>query len=951
MRIELTINGRRHRLEAAPSDTLLAVLRREGFHGVKHGCDTGECGACTVIVNGRAVTSCNFLAVQAAGAVVETIEGLQQSGVLHPLQERFAQTAATQCGFCTPGMIMAAKALLDENPAPTDAEVRRALSSTICRCTGYKQPVDAVLQAAADLRGEPFVPEETPAATPAGPEAPGAGPVLTKTQLKVVGKSVRKVDNNKLVTGRPAFTDDIELRGLLHARLLMSPHAHARIRRIDATKARLLPGVHAVLTHEDLPRVTYTTAGQSYPEPSPLDTRSLDNKVRFVGDRVAAVAAETPEIAEEALRLIEVEYDVLPAVFDPAEALRPGAPIIHDEPDCSGIGGYDASRNIAAEIHAQVGNVEKGFEHADIVIERTYKVPQVQQTPIETHICIARLDENNRLELRTSTQVPFHVRRIIAPVLGLRPSQIRVIKPRIGGGFGVKQEIIVEDIAGHLTLRTGRPVKLELSREEEFMATRSRHPQVLRMRTGVTEDGTMVAHEMVVLANTGAYGSHALTVQSNTGSKAMALYRCPNMKFECRVAYTNLPPAGAFRGYGGPQGFFAVESHLDEVANALRMDPLEFRLKNCLRAGDVNPLAEALGEGREGFEQRIVSCGLPASAEFGRQSIGWDDFRMPSGLQKRRGVGVAFAMHGTAIPGLDMGAASLKMNDDGTFNLLVGATDLGTGSDTVLAQLAAEVLGVQAEEIIVYSSDTDMTPFDTGAYASSTTYISGGAVVRVAEDVAAQIQVVAGAMLDVSPDDLELRDGKVFATDGRSVTLEEVALRSLHQANQHQIGAIASKMSYDCPPPFAVTFADTEVDVETGEVQVKKLVMSVDAGRIVNPILALGQIEGGMAQALGYAVAEEMVYDEAGRMVNPNFRDYRVFLADEMPAIVAHLVETEDPFGPYGVKAVAEIPMDGVAPAVANAIFAATGVRMTEIPLTPERVWKALQESRRAKKE
>ncbi|HWI62688.1 MAG TPA: molybdopterin cofactor-binding domain-containing protein [Symbiobacteriaceae bacterium] len=939
MRIELIINGLRRNVEVAPSETLLTVLRREGLYSVKHGCDTGECGTCTVLLNGKAVTTCNLLAAQVAGAAIETAEGLQQAGVLHPLQERFAQTAAVQCGFCTPAMIMAAKALLDENPNPTEEEVRRALASTICRCTGYKQPVEAVLAAASDLRGEA-------AAAEAEVEPKAGAPVLTQTKLKVVGKSVRKVDNNKLVTGRPAFTDDIEHRGMLHARLLLSPHAHARIKRIDATKARQLPGVHAVLTYQDIPRVTFTTAGQSYPEPSPFDTRSLDDKVRFVGDRVAAVAAETPEIAEQALRLIEVDYEVLPAIFDPVEALKPGAPIIHDEPDCSGIGGYDATKNLAAEIHAQVGDIEKGLAEADIVIERTYKVPQVQQTPLETHICITRLDENNRLEVRTSTQVPFHVRRIIAPVLGLRPSQIRVIKPRIGGGFGVKQEILVEDIAGHLTLKTGRPVKIELTREEEFMATRSRHPQVIRMRTGVKLDGTMTAHEMIVVANTGGYGSHALTVQSNTGSKAMALYKCPNIRFDCQTAYTNLPPAGAFRGYGGPQGFFAVECHLDEVANALKMDPLEFRLKNCLKAGDVNPLAEALGEGREGFEQRIVSCGLPQASEFGRQQIGWDDFRMPSGLQKRRGVGVAFAMHGTAIPGLDMGAASIKMNDDGTFNLLVGATDLGTGSDTILAQLAAEVLGVKTEDVIVYSSDTDMTPFDTGAYASSTTYISGGAVVRAAEDVAAQIQVVAGAMLEISPDDLELRDGKVFANDGRSVTLEAVALRSLHQHNQHQIGAIASKMSYDCPPPFAATFADVEVDVETGEVEVKKLVMSVDGGRIVNPALALGQVEGGMTQALGYAVSEEMVYDEAGRMLNPNFRDYRVFLADEMPEIVAHLVETDDPFGPYGVKAVAEIPMDGVAPAVANAIFAATGVRITEIPLTPERVWKALQEHR-----
>ncbi|MGE5675237.1 MAG: molybdopterin-dependent oxidoreductase [Mycobacterium leprae] len=932
MRITLSVNGAPQQFEAAPADSLLTVLRRAGYYSVKHGCDTGECGACTVLLNGEAVTSCNLLAVQADGARVETAEGLQQNGQLHRLQERFAQMGAVQCGFCTPGMLMAAKALLDKNPNPTEEEVRRALSGTICRCTGYVKPVQAVLQAAADLRGNG-----------PGMQAPAA---QDGTGYKVIGHSVRKVDATKLVTGRGTFVDDIELRGLLHGRLLLSPHAHARIRRIDASRAKALPGVHAVLTFKDIPRVTFTTAGQSWPEPSPFDTRSLDDKVRFVGDRVAAVAAETPELAEQALRLIEVDYEVLPAVFDPGEALKAGAPVIHDESDCSGIGGYDARRNLAAEIEAGIGDMAKGFAEADLVIERTYRVPQVQPAPIETHVCITWLDEDGRLVVRSSTQVPFHVRRIIAPVLGLRPGQIRVIKPRIGGGFGVKQEILIEDIAGHLTLRTGRPVKVELSRTEEFMASRSRHPQVIRLKTGVKRDGTLTANEMDLVANTGAYGSHALTVQTNTGSKSLPLYRCPNIRFKAVVAYTNLPPAGAFRGYGGPQGYFALESHMDEVARAIGMDPLEFRLKNCLRAGDENPLARALGEGREGFEQKIVSCGLPECAAFGRTAIRWDSRHNEKAASaagtRRQGYGVAFAMHGTAIPGLDMGAASLKLNDDGTVNLLVGATDLGTGSDTVLAQIVAEVLGCAVTDVLVYSSDTDMTPFDVGAYASSTTYISGGAVKKVAEDVAQQVRAVAARMMGAAEAELSMHDCAVWSPDGRSVTLADAALNSLHVADQKQIMAVASNLSYDSPPPFAVTFAQVEVDTETGRVDVKKLITAVDAGQVINPVAATGQVEGGMVQALGYAVSEEMLFDATGRMLNPNFRDYRVFLADEMPEIVAHLVHTEDPFGPYGAKALAEIPMDGVAPAIANAVRDATGVTMTEIPLTPERVWRSL---------
>jgi putative selenate reductase molybdopterin-binding subunit len=912
--ITLTINGERRSCSVDVGESLMTFLRREGYVSVKQGCDhTGDCGACTVLLNGEAVTSCSLLAVQADGGTILTVEGLAGRLGLDPLQERFLHTGAVQCGYCTPGMLMAAKALLAQNPRPTEAQVRRALSSVICRCTGYVKPVQAVLEAA---------------------------------RLKVVGQSVPRVDGVRLVTGRPAFVDDVAFRGMLHARLLLSPHAHARIRRIDASQARALPGVHAVLTYQDLPRISFTTAGQSWPEPSPHDTRSLDQKVRFVGDRVAAVAAETPELAEEALRLITVEYELLPAVFAPDEALMPGAPVIHDEPDCDGIGGYDPAHNIAAAIEATVGDIDRGFAEADVIVERTYKVPQVQQAPLETHICITRIDEDGRLEVRSSTQVPFHVRRIIAPVVGLKPGQIRVIKPRIGGGFGAKQEILVEDIAAHLTLATLRPVRLAFSREEEFMAARSRHPQVIRMKTGVRRDGTLTANEMVLVAGTGAYGSHALTVQTNTGSKSLPLYRCPNVHFRATAAYTNLPPAGAFRGYGAPQGYFALESHMDEVARAIGMDPLAFRLQNCLRTGDSNPLAVALGEGREGFPQIIKSCGLPQCASVGRKAIHWDEHAMAGGSPvgaKVRGLGVAFAMHGTAIPGLDMGAASLKLNDDGTCNLLVGATDLGTGSDTVLAQMAAETLGCAAADVIVYSSDTDLTPFDTGAYASSTTYISGGAVVKAAADVAAQIRAVGAALLKSPADDLALHDGQVVAPDGRSVTLADVALHSLHVANQRQIMAVASHISYDSPPPFAVTFAEVEVDTETGQVDVQRLVMAVDAGQVVNPTLATGQVEGGMLQALGYGVVEEMRFDEAGRMLGPDFRDYRLFLADEAPELVAHLVHTDDPCGPYGVKALAEIPMDGVAPAVANAIRAATGVRVAEIPLTPERVWRALQ--------
>ncbi|KPK92932.1 MAG: xanthine dehydrogenase [Anaerolineae bacterium SM23_ 63] len=780
----------------------------------------------------------------------------------------------------------------------------------------------------------------------------------------VVGHPEAKVDAVKLVQGKPAFTADIEMRGMLIAKVLYSPIAHARIKRIDITNARALPGVAAVLTWEDIPRVIYSTAGQSDPIPGPLDSFSLDTKVRFVGDRVAFVAAETESIAKHALELIEVEYEPLPAILDSEQALAGDAPRIHDEPEYVGFAESDPKRNLAAEIRIDIGDVEVGFTEADLIIEGTYHVPKVQQAHIEPHVVVTYWDEDDRLVIRTSTQVPFHLRRQLAPVLGLPPKRIRVIKPRIGGGFGGKQEVLIEDVAAHLTIATGRPVRFEYTRAEEFFASRSRHPMRIRMKTGVKRDGTITANEMVVLSDTGAYGCHALTVTGNTGHKSMALYVgdgryrvSPNIRFYADIVYTNTAPSGAYRGYGVPQGFWAVERHMEIIARRLGVDPLAFRLKNALRAGELHPFSTAWSEGREPRPETINTCGLADCVEQGSAAIGWAekygnlDWHHVSGKPHlRRGIGVALVMQGTAIPYLDMGGASIKINDDGSFNLLVGATDLGTGSDTVLAQQAAEVLGVPLEDVVIYSSDTDFTPFDKGAYASSTTYISGGAVVKAAQQVADRIRIRAARMLGketgetIAPDEIQLVDRLARAPDGRSVSLAEVALNALHHENQEQIMGVASFVSPVSPPPFAAQFAEVTVDIETGQVTADTLIMAVDAGVIVNPLTASGQVEGGMTQALGYALCEEMVYDKNGRLREVDFRDYHIFAAHEMPELSTVFVETVEPSHPFGVKAVAEIPMDGVAPAVGNAVMDACGANILEAPITPERVWRALRE-------
>jgi putative selenate reductase molybdopterin-binding subunit len=548
---------------------------------------------------------------------------------------------------------------------------------------------------------------------------------------------------------------------------------------------------------------------------------------------------------------------------------------------------------------------------------------------------------------------------MLAPVLNLPVKRIRVIKPRIGGGFGGKQEVLMEDVPAHLTIATRRPVIYEYTREEEFTGARSRHPMKVKMKTGVKRDGTITANSMYALSDTGAYGCHALTVTGNTGHKSMALYvgdgeyrKAPNIRFYADIVYTNTPPAGAFRGYGVPQGYWPLDRHLEKIARALNLDPIEFRLKNAIHPGEYHPFSTAWNEGREPRPEIIHTVGLEQCVAQARAAIGWDDkfgnevWRAGSPPNKRKGIGVAMVMQGTAIPYLDMGGASVKMNDDGSFNLLVGATDLGTGSDTVLAQMAAEVLGVPIEDMITYSSDTDFTPFDKGAYASSTTYISGTAAVKAAEKCAERIRVRATMILGLPESEapnIRLSNRQAIAPDGRTVPFTEIALDSLHKNNQEQIMGVASYVSPVSPPPFAAHFAEVTVDTETGAVTVDRLVMAVDSGVIVNPLTASGQIEGGMTQALGYAVCEEMRYDETGRAIERDLDRYHIFRADEMPALETIFVETFEPSHPFGVKAVAEIPMDGVAPAVGNAILDALGVNVDEIPATPERVWQAIK--------
>jgi len=566
---------------------------------------------------------------------------------------------------------------------------------------------------------------------------------------------------------------------------------------------------------------------------------------------------------------------------------------------------------------------------------------------MEPHVALTRIDERGRLEIRTSTQVPFHVRRIVAARLRMDAGRIRVIKPRIGGGFGAKQEVLIEDVCAALTLKTDRPVLLEYTRAEEFIASRTRHPMVIKLRTGADAEGRVTAIDLEVLMDSGAYGAHALTVSSNAGSKTLPLYRWQAIHFKAETVYTNKPTGGAYRGYGATQAYFPLEVQMDELAEQLGLDPLEFRRINHIQEGESSPIFEVLGEGKAGVAQSITSCGLPECITRGAEAIGWEAGRGREQTSAvRRGVGMACLMQGSSIPEIDMGAAWMKMNDDGSFNLHVGATDLGTGSDTVLSQIAAEVLTVDTGRIICHSSDTDTTPFDVGAYASSTTYLSGQAVRKTAEKIRRQILEVGAQILNLPLKIVALEDGAVTGPGDKRATLRQVAVRSLYEENQHQIQAVASHITHQSPPPFSAHFAEVEVDIETGDVRVVRYVAAVDCGVAINPRLAEGQTEGGVLNGISHTLTEEYHFDEKGRMLNPDFNNYKIYSTRDLPELVTILVDAPEPSGPYGAKSVSEICINGPSPAIANAIYDAVGIRLTSLPFTPERVLEAMEESR-----
>lgn len=758
-----------------------------------------------------------------------------------------------------------------------------------------------------------------------------------------VGSFIPKVDGMQLVTGKPVYTDDIAPKDSLIIKILRSPYAFAKIKSINKEKAEKIPGVECILTHEDLPKKLFTRAGQSYPEPSTYDKYILDEYVRYIGDEVTIVAAVSEDIALKALKLIKVEYEVYEPVLDMEQAeTHPSK--IHFRDKChSNINiGFDPEKNIAAVYNFGYGKVDEVLEKCDVVVKGTYRSQAQAHAMMETYRAFSYIDQYGKLVIVSSTQIPFHVRRMVANALDLPISKVRVIKPRIGGGFGGKQTAQVEFYTAAVTLKTGKPSKIIYTRKETFESTTTRQPMKISVTIGADKDGNIKAIDMEALSDTGAYGEHAYTVLGAAGYKTLPLYnKAEAARFRGKAVYTNRTPGGALRGYGVTQGTFALESAINELAHKLNMDPTELREKNMLRKGETSEIFNMTTVGA-GIEPIIMnSCELEYCVKRGKDLIDWDNKypRREISPNRIRGIGMSIAMQGSGIPGIDTATATIKLEDNGCFTLLLGATDIGTGSDTILRQIAAEALGVENETISVYSSDTDLTPFDVGAYASGTTYFSGNAVKKAAIKMKELIEQEGARHLKLNVEDV-IFDGKEIRNKSgdEKVSLADLSNRLIYKNPTNQLTSTASFGTSDVAPPFVSGFAEVEVDIETGKVELINYVTVVDSGTIINPTLARIQTEGGVVQGIGMALFEEVREDSRGRMITNELMEYKIPSRLDINNIIVDFAESYEPTGPFGAKSIGEVVTNTPCPAIADAIYNAVGVRVRDLPITPEKV-------------
>ena len=745
--------------------------------------------------------------------------------------------------------------------------------------------------------------------------------------MKIVNKPTPKIDAINLITGKPVYTDDLVLNNnTLIIKLLRSPHAYAKIKSVDKKAALLVPGVEAIYTFEDVPQTRFTSAGQSYPEPSPYDRKLLDEYVRYVGDPVAIIAADSEKTALKAMKLIKVDYEVLEPLLDYEKATTSPVKVHLEEAHTNFDIGYDREKNIASHLLYTKGDVEKGLEESEVVIERTYRTQPQIHSMMETYRSYSYYDVNNRLTTISSTQIPFHVRRHLARILGLAPSQIRVIKPRIGGGFGAKQTMVCEMYSAFVTMMTKKPSKIIYTRKESQVCGNTRHAMTLNVKIGSDREGNIKGIDIKVISNTGAYGEHAPTVTGLVSFKTFPLYEKVPMRMEADVVYTNTMVGAAFRGYGATQGTFAVESAVNELADILKISPVEIRMKNLVEPGK---------------ESEIASGDIKKCIEIGKEKFNWDSRYprkvMPDG--KIRGYGMAVTMQGSGIAGVDTGSATVRLNDAGNFTVQVGVTDMGQGSDTVVTQMAAEVLEVPMSEIIINASDTDVSPYDPGAYASSGTYVTGKATVLACEKMKEEILKTASTILEVPKDDLIYCGTHVENIDKtKSITIKDLAMKTVSFDLRNQLTTSATWGSETSPPPFIAGFAEVEVDPTTGVCEVLDILSVVDCGTPINPSAARVQVEGGMAQGIGLAIYEDILFDEKGRVITDSLMQYKIPCRKDIHKMDVEFSRSYEETGPFGAKSIGEVVINTPAPAIAAAIKNAVGVNFRTLPITSEDV-------------